>query len=111
MAFVKGGAEPVQGLEVAQIEGNEGGRAALGADRIVDLLESALGARDQDELRAFTGEAFGNGGADAARGAGDDGDATVQAAAHVPSRNRTRLRNSATSRFDLARTASSRPIR
>ena len=79
MAFGDDPAEAVDGREVGHVEGHQGGRlAAGGADRVVDLLEAAHGARHQHDLGALAGEAPGHGGADAPRGAANDRDAAIE---------------------------------
>ena len=49
--------------------------AALGLDLVVEFLERADGAGDGDDMRARLGEPKRRRAADAARGAGDEGDA------------------------------------
>ena len=50
-----------------------------GADFVVDLLERAGGAADQDQVRAFPGVGERHGPADAARGPGDEGETAGEA--------------------------------
>ncbi len=52
--------------------------AAGRADLVVEFLEPADRARDRDDVRAGRAERQRDGAADAARGAGDDGDAAPQ---------------------------------
>ena len=79
-AFHDGGAEQVQLLLLLlQVEGQQGGAAAGGgADRVIRLLQPALGARDQHAMRAEGGEFDGECRADAARRPGHQGDAILQ---------------------------------
>ena len=71
-------AEPVDGGVIAQIAGNQRRRTLLaraqGANFVVKLLERALRARQSDDMRARFGKSHGDRAADAARGAGDEGD-------------------------------------
>ena len=48
-------------------------------DLVVDLLQRAGGAADQDQVRAFPGVGQGDGAADAARGPGDEGETVGKA--------------------------------
>ncbi len=52
-----------------------------GADPVVDLLETADGARRQHDMRALAGKAYGDCGADAARGPGNERDPAGEPAA------------------------------
>ncbi len=74
-ALVDRGAEAVDGVVVAQVEGDEGGRAARRPHGIVEILEGALRAGDRDHVGAGRGQRQGRRAADAARGPGDDRDA------------------------------------
>ena len=60
--------------ELAQIDRHQSGAAAGGMDPVVDFFEAARGARRQYDMRPFAGKPLGDGGADAARGAGDQRD-------------------------------------
>ena len=72
-------AEAVNGVEFAQVQRHQrGAPAAVPSNRVVQLLETAHGARDQHELRALGGEAFGDRRSNAARGAGDKCDAAAE---------------------------------
>ena len=59
---------------VLQIERQQRGRAAGGADGVVGFLQPALGAGGDHHMGAAAGKLDGGGGADAAAGAGDQGD-------------------------------------
>ena len=65
--------------KVAQIARRQGRRGVdAGAQRanlVVELLERALGARQRDDVAAGGGQREGRGATDAARSAGDEGDA------------------------------------
>ena len=74
VALVDGGRELVDLDEVPQVERHQRGAAAGGADLVVDLFEPAGRARRQYQMCTLAGEALGDGGADAARGAGDKRD-------------------------------------
>ena len=62
-----------------EIEGEQRGAAADRADLVVDLLQRAGGAADQDQVRAFPGVGQRHGPADAAGGSGDEGEAAGEA--------------------------------
>ena len=65
--LVERGPESVQGIELAQILRPQGSRGTAGlADGIVDFLEAALGACQQQDMGAFARQAFGDGRTDAA---------------------------------------------
>ena len=49
-------AQPVDGVEIGQIERNERGFAADLADLVIDFLQAAHSAGDQDRVRAFSGK-------------------------------------------------------
>ena len=65
---------------VGNVERHQGGRAANRLDAIVDLLEAAHRAGDQHAVRAFGSVGEGGGRTEAARGAGDQRDASGEAA-------------------------------
>src|SRR5205823_2279729 len=65
--------------EIAQVDRNERGAAAGSPDRVVDFFETPHRARRQDNMRALGGKAQSNGGADAARGPGDQRDSVGEA--------------------------------
>src|SRR5262245_35730678 len=75
-------AEPVDALVVLEVEGYEGGRAAQGLDRVVELLESADRARERDDMGAGLRQRERGGVADAARGAGDERDTVGEGKRH-----------------------------
>src|SRR5262249_48619099 len=56
-------------------------RAAGPADLVIDLLESALGAREQNDLRALGGEALGERRTETARRGRDEGETAPEPAA------------------------------
>src|SRR4051794_7656484 len=74
VTFVERGCQLVDLDELAQVERHQCGRASGGANPIVDLLKTANGARRQHKMRALLGKPHRDGGADAPRGAGDEGD-------------------------------------
>ena len=57
---------------VGEVERRDGRAAAGVVDALLDLLERAGGAGDQDDMGAGRGERFGGRRADAAAGAGDE---------------------------------------
>ena len=75
-------AQPVDAGAVLEVEGNERGRTAPGADGVVQLFQPADGARDGNHVGAGFGERQRRRPADAARCAGDDDDAIGEAAGH-----------------------------
>ncbi len=71
----QGRAQPVQAVAVGDVEGDKrGALAGQGQDLVIEFFERALGAADRDHMRAGAGKAQGDGAADAARGAGHQGD-------------------------------------
>ena len=74
VALVECGTQAVDLIEILEIERHEGCRAACGLDRVVHLLETADRAGDEDDVGALRGEALGDRGTQAARGAGDERD-------------------------------------
>ena len=80
VALMQRGAQLVDQFALAKVERHQHGgiAAAGGADFIVCFFEAAGGARHQNEPRAFGGEALRHRAADAARGAGHQGDAAVK---------------------------------
>ena len=71
-------AEAVDAFEVLEVERHQRGGAAGRLDLVVEFLKTADRARNGDDMRAGRGEALGGVVADAARGAGDDGDAAFE---------------------------------
>ena len=98
-------AEPVDALEILQVERHERGGAAGCLDLVVELFEPADGARDRDDMGAGRGEALGGVVADPARGAGDDGDPAFKrlALAHAVSARRLRCRISPAPSLSVSR--------
>ena len=74
-ALVDRPAEPVERGIIGDVARHQRGGRAGRADRVVELLERALGPRQCDHMRAGPRQLDRHGTADAARGAGDDGDA------------------------------------
>jgi hypothetical protein len=86
---VDGRAQVVQAVGLAQVQRDQGGVLAGGLqDRVVQGLERALGAGRGDDVGAGLGQAQGDRLADAARGAGDEGDAAGQRLLGVGSHGR-----------------------
>ncbi len=81
-ALVQRGAEPVERIEVAEVERHQRGARPLLLDRIVEILEPADGARERHDMRALARQRDRGGAADAARGAGDERDATGKRFGH-----------------------------
>ena len=75
VALIDRRAQPVEGGEIRDVEGNQRRMAADGLHRIVDFLQPADGAGQQDQLGALFGEALGDGRAQAARSTGHERDA------------------------------------
>ena len=74
-ALMQGGAQLVQTVSLAQVQRYEGGvLARRGEDAVVQGFERALGASEGHDMRAGFRQAQGDGRADAARRAGDQGD-------------------------------------
>jgi hypothetical protein len=72
-------AELVDPVAVSDVERDQGGVLARGREhRIVQRLEPALGARGGDQMGARLGQPQGDGAADPAAGAGDQGDPALQ---------------------------------
>ena len=76
--------------EVAQIDRDQRGAAARGADFVVDFFEAADGARRQHDMRPLFGKAHRDRGTDAARGAGDECHLAGEAARHHAPSDRPR---------------------
>src|ERR1700730_10488930 len=74
MAFMECCAKPGEAVEVGEVERHQRGAAAVFADLVVELFKPALGPRHRHDVRALPGERARGGIADAARGAGDEGD-------------------------------------
>ena len=68
-------AEPVERREIGDVAGNQRRLGAERADFVVELLQRALRARQRDDMGAAARQLQRDGAADAARGAGDEGDA------------------------------------
>ena len=75
VALVERQRQPVDAVEVLQVERHQRRRAAGGLDRVVELLQPADGARDRDHMGAGLRQRERERRADAARGAGDERDA------------------------------------
>jgi len=73
----------VEAVELAQIERHQRRLAAGGADRVVELIEAALGARQGNDMGTLRRQALGHGGTDAARGAGHQREPAVQPFRHA----------------------------
>ena len=73
-ALVEGGAEPIERVEILDVDGDQRGGRASGLDGVVQLFERALGAGQRHDMGAGFGKRDGGGTADAARGAGDERD-------------------------------------
>src|SRR5262249_42309678 len=74
-ALQDGGAEGVKLVGALEVELDERRAAPCGADLVIELLEAADGARKKHGMRPGPGEAEPHRPADAARGAGDEGNA------------------------------------
>src|SRR5436190_17078346 len=80
-------------LSVPDVARDQDSLAALGFDKVLDLLGIlGLFLIDDRDLRAFAGEKHRTGAADAAVAAGDDGDLVLEAVAALESRHVVRLR-------------------
>ncbi len=82
VALVERGAEPHDAVVVLEVERHQRGRAADGADRVVELFQPADRARDRDHMRARARERERGRVADAARGAGDERDLVGEGRGH-----------------------------
>ena len=82
VTLVERAAETVDPRVILQVQRHEGGGAALGADRVVDLLETADGARHRDHMGAGSRERERGRRADPARGACDERDAIGERLVH-----------------------------
>ena len=76
------GAEPVERVEILEVQRHQRGLAARLADFVVGFLEPAHGARHQDHMRAGRRQRDGRRASDAARGPGHEGDFILQKLAH-----------------------------
>ena len=74
VAFVQRRAEPGDAVEIGEIERHQRRRAAVLADFVVELFEPGLRPRHRHDMRAGLRQRARGGIADAARGAGDEGD-------------------------------------
>jgi len=83
VAFVQGETEPGDAVEIGEVERHQRGGAAVLADLVVEFFEATLRARHGDDMGAGLGECKCGGTADAARGAGDDGDTGGEGLGHV----------------------------
>src|SRR5437867_3902210 len=68
--------------KIAQVDRNERGAAADGPDGVVDFFETTHRARRHHDMCALSGKAPCDGGADAARGSGDQRDPAGEPPAH-----------------------------
>src|SRR5437899_2841100 len=75
-------AEPIDAGIILQVQRHEGGGTAVGADRVVDFLEPAHGARHRDHVRTGPPQRERGRGPDAARSAGDERDAIGERLGH-----------------------------
>ena len=69
-----GTAQPVDGVIIGQIERRDGGAAAGLVDAVVQLGQPGFGAAGDDHVPAFAGQHFGRCRANAAAGAGNEGE-------------------------------------
>ena len=74
VALVQRRAEPGDAVEIGEVERHQRGAAAVFTDLVVELFEAALGSRHRHDVRAVPGKRARGGIADAARGAGHEGD-------------------------------------
>src|SRR5262245_49481188 len=70
--LVDGGAQGVDLVVRLEVEGEQRGAAAAGPDLVVDLLQCAGGAADEDQVCAFLGVGQRHGAADATGGSRDE---------------------------------------
>ena len=82
VALMQRRAEPGDAVEIGEVERHQRGAAAVLADLVVEFFQAALRARDGNDMRACAGERACGGVADAARGAGDEGDAGGEGVGH-----------------------------
>ena len=82
VALLQRRAEPRDAVGIGEAERHQRRAAAVLPDLVVELLEPALRARHRDDVRARFGERARRGIADAARGAGDEGDAVGEGKGH-----------------------------
>jgi hypothetical protein len=73
-ALIDRGPERVDLVEPFEVQGEERGAAASPADLVVQLLQRAGGAPDQDQVRTLLCVGESDSPADAARGPGDEGE-------------------------------------
>ena len=83
-AFMQRRTQPVDAGPVGDVERHQGGGAAERLDLVVEGLEPAYGPRHQHAMSAFAGVGQRRGGAQAARGAGDQGNAAGETAGGGP---------------------------
>ena len=69
-------------IHFLQVRGYQRRHAAHPLNVVVDLLEPTDGSCRQDKMRAFCGETSGDGRADAAASAGDEGDTAFESTGH-----------------------------
>ena len=88
-ALLERGRHRVEPVELPKVERHQGRVVAVGAEFVVELFERGFVARQQHEPRPLGGEAVGKRGAQAARCAGDQGEAIFEASAwlHRSARN------------------------
>ena len=75
-------AQPRDAVEIGEVQRHQRRAAAVLPDLVVEFLKAALRARNGNDMRAGAGERAGRGIADAARGAGDEGDAGGEGFGH-----------------------------
>src|SRR5690606_12346487 len=80
-ALVEHRPELVDPVVRTQVELQDGGMPAGGADLVVDLLQRPRAPRRDHHVRPLAGEREGKGPAEPARGAGDEGNAILETGA------------------------------
>ena len=83
VALMQRRAEPRDALEIGEVERHQRGAAATFTDLVVEFLEAALRSRHRHDMRTGLGECEGRGIADAAGGAGNEGDTGGEGLGHV----------------------------
>src|SRR3954463_1659024 len=81
-ALMQRRAKPRNAVGVGEAERHQRGAAAVFADLVVELFQPALRARHRHDVRAAFGQRNCGGIADAARGAGDEGDTVSEGFGH-----------------------------
>src|SRR6266851_5625860 len=74
--------QPRDAVEIGEIERHQGRSSAVVADLVVEFFKAALGSRHRNDMRAGSCKRARGGIADAARGAGDEGDAGGEGKGH-----------------------------